>query len=523
MIAIAITFAAPTVRAETLPPNFIDTTEIEGLRAPVAVRFSPTGEVFIAEKAGLLKRFAPLPSPGPGTVILDIRAKVASFQDRGLLSFALDPGFPLVPYVYVLYTYDAPPGQIAPIWNDTCGQAGQPSATNPGGGCVASGRLARFTLMSGALVDETVLIANAWYQQYGSHSVGDVVFGPDGMLYVSAGEGSNFYVPDDGNAQMISTRDPDPTDPIDLGGAFRSLDLLTPGDPVGLSGSVLRLDPSTGDAAPQNPLPGEAARIIAFGLRNPFRMTFRPGTPELWIADPGFVTAEEIDRIADVGDSVVENFGWPCVEGDVPQTAFATKPICDQLINGTLPAGTPGVLRAPFHVYHHGAAPGRDELVDPCYAGNASAITSVAFYRGTTYPARLHDALFFGDHSIECIYAMLPDANGVPDPTRIEVFARGLDLPVTIEPGLDGDLYYVSLRGSLHSLRYRLPSDPNASPALTEASATPGSPEPEPEPQPEPEPENDGGCSTTGGGASLWPLLLALAMLRIRGRIFLLT
>lgn len=505
------------VRAETLLPNFVDTTEIAGLRAPVTVRFAPTGEVFIAEKAGLLKRFAPLPSPGPATVLLDLRAQVASFQDRGLLSFALDPGFPLVPYVYVLYTYDAPPGQIAPVWNDTCGQPGQPPATTPGGGCVASGRLARFTLRSGALVDETVLIANAWYQQYGSHSVGDVVFGPDGMLYVSAGEGSSFYMPDDGSAQMISTRDPDPSDPLDLGGAFRAQDLLTPGDPVGLSGSVLRLDPSTGDAAPLNPLSGEAARIIAFGLRNPFRMTFRPGTPELWIADPGFVTAEEINRITDVTDAVVENFGWPCLEGDIEQYAFSSKPICEQLIGGTLPAGTPGVLSAPFHVYHHGQAPGRDELVDPCSAGNASAITGVAFYRGASYPARLRGALFFADHSIECMYAMLPDANGVPDPARVEVFARGLDLPVSIEPGIDGDLYYVSLRGSLHSLRYRLPSDPSAA-AGTDV-LVPGEPEPEPDTEPE---KRSGGCSSTRA-PGVWPILLLLVIIRIRGRFFLLT
>jgi uncharacterized protein (TIGR03382 family) len=513
VIACVLALAAPMARAKTLPPSFVDTTEISGLVEPTAVRFSPTGEVFIAEKAGVLKRFAPLPDPGPGTVVLDLRGKTLDYHDRGLLSFALDPGFPLVPYVYVLYTYDGPPGQPAPVWRDSCGFNGQPSPTDPGGGCVASGRLSRYTMRSGAFVDERVLIANAWYQQYGAHSVGDLAFGRDGMLYVSAGEGAHFFEIDDGSAQMVSTQYPDPTDPIDLGGSFRSQDLLTPGDPTGLSGSVLRLDPATGAAAPLNPLPGDAARIIAFGLRNPFRIAFRPGTDELWIADPGYSLVEEIDRIADVTDAVVENFGWPCFEGDVTMPAFASKPLCDQLIHGTLPAGTPGVLSAPVHVYRHGEAPGGDELVDPCYAGGHSAVVGLAFYRGTRYPARLRDALFFGDFPIGCVYAMLPDAAGVPDPSRIEVFARGVDQAVAFESGIDGDLYYVSLGGSLHHLEYRVPSDPNRAPAWAASTD---------EAVAEPAPPSAGGCSSTSGAGG-WPFLLVLAILRIRRRIFLLT
>ena len=69
---------------------------------------------------------------------------------------------------------------------------------------------------------------------------------------------------------------------------------------------------------PDNPLAGSsdlnARRIIAYGVRNPFRLTIRPGTNEVWLGDVGWNNWEEINRIADPLGSV-ENFGWPCYEG----------------------------------------------------------------------------------------------------------------------------------------------------------------------------------------------------------------
>ncbi len=86
------------------------------------------------------------------------------------------------------------------------------------------------------------------------------------------------------------------------------------------------MDPATGAALPDNPLFGSpdanARRIIAYGLRNPFRFTFRPGTSELWIGDVGWNIYEEVNRILDPTDAVVENFGWPCYEGNPKQTGY---------------------------------------------------------------------------------------------------------------------------------------------------------------------------------------------------------
>jgi len=146
VLPILLVLALPVVAYgdPILLPGFEDVPVIEGLSEPVAVRFAATGEVFVAEKAGTVKLFSPLPNPGPGVVVLDIRDQVMDYQDRGLLGLALHPSYPDVPFVYVLYTYDAPPGFTAPVWNDHCD-----NPTGIGGGCVVSGRLVRYTMASG--------------------------------------------------------------------------------------------------------------------------------------------------------------------------------------------------------------------------------------------------------------------------------------------------------------------------------------------------------------------------------------
>jgi hypothetical protein len=141
------------------------------------------------------------------------------------------------------------------------------------------------------------------------------------------------------------------------GGALRSQDLRTSGDPVSLDGAILRLDPNTGAGIPDNPLASSsdpnARRIIAEGLRNPFRMTFRPGTNELWVGDVGWDTWEEIDRITN--PKTFTNFGWPCYEGDnkgsAPQPGYdsANLKICEDLY------AQPGAVTAPYVAYTHNA------------------------------------------------------------------------------------------------------------------------------------------------------------------------
>ena len=100
---------------------------------------------------------------------------------------ALDPGFTSGrPYLYALYTYDAAIGGTAPRWNDICPDP--PGAERDG--CVVSGRLSKI-LPDGS---EQPLITDEWCQQYSSHSVGDLKFGPDGALYVTARRRRELHV-----------------------------------------------------------------------------------------------------------------------------------------------------------------------------------------------------------------------------------------------------------------------------------------------------------------------------------------
>ncbi len=75
------------------------------------------------------------------------------------------------------------------------------------------------------------------------------------------------------------------------------------------------MNPDTGAAFSGNPGGAGDDRIVAYGLRNPFRFTVRPGTNELWIGDVGWAAWEEIDRHQNP-TAQVRNFGWPCYEGN---------------------------------------------------------------------------------------------------------------------------------------------------------------------------------------------------------------
>ena len=116
---------------------------------------------------------------------------------------------------------------------------------------------------------------------------------------------------------------------------------------------MIRVDPTTGAGLPNNPLAGSsdpnARRIVAYGLRNPFRFTFRPGTSEIWLGDVGWNDWEEIDRIVSPDGRTSTNFGWPCYEGIDRQPGYdaANLNICENLY------AAPNVDTKPYFAYHH--------------------------------------------------------------------------------------------------------------------------------------------------------------------------
>ena len=151
-----------------------------------------------------------------------------------MLGIALDPSFPTRSVIYALYTYDAPIGGTAPVYNDAC-------ADPTGAGCKVSGRLSRI-LPDGS---EQVMIED-WCQQYPSHSIGSLAFGPDGQLYASGGDGASFNWVDYGQGGGILTAAPTPERGWGAAQPRHAHDFDLTADPVTLDGTVIRIDPNTG-------------------------------------------------------------------------------------------------------------------------------------------------------------------------------------------------------------------------------------------------------------------------------------
>jgi glucose/arabinose dehydrogenase len=475
---------AQPAAAATLPAGFQESVVFSGLSNPTVVRFAPDGRVFVAEKRGVIKVFDSLTDTTP-TTFADLNVNVYNFWDRGLLGMALAPNFPSDPYVYILYTYDHQLGSAAPAprWG-TAGVYSDPCPTPPGptgsGGCVVSGRLSRLQASGNTMTGSEQVLVEDWCQQYPSHSIGAVEFGADGSLYASGGDGASFEYVDYGQTGSPLNPCGDPpggvgatlAPPTAEGGALRSQDLRTAGDPGTLDGTIIRVNPATGAGLPDNPLASSsdanARRIIANGLRNPFRFTHRPGTSELWLGDVGWGAWEEINRITDPLGAV-ENFGWPCYEGPERLGSYdATNlNICENLY------GQPGAVTAPYHAYRHA-----DKVVanETCPVGSSSiAGLQFEFASGGSYPAEYQDALFFADYSRDCIWAMPKGANGHPAPGLVRTFVAGAANPVNLETGPGGDLFYVDFDGgTIRRIRYFSSNQPPT--AVARATPTVGNP-----------------------------------------------
>jgi hypothetical protein len=460
LLGVSIGLLSPATAHAALPSGFQETVVFDGLKDPTNVRFVSDGRIFVSEKSGLVKVFDNLNDATP-TVFADLSTDVYNYWDRGLLGMALDPQFTSGrPYIYLLYTYDAAPGGSAPRWG-TPGVLDDPCPTPPGpttAGCIATGRLVRLTANGNTVVpnSQRVLITD-WCQQYPSHSVGTLAFGADGALYASGGDGASFVFVDYGTDGTPVNPCGDPpggvgvplSPPSAEGGALRSQDLRTPSDPTGLDGAVIRIDPETGSAMPDNPLAfssdPNARRIIAHGFRNPFRFTFRPGTNDLWLGDVGWGDWEEINHLGPL--SSVGNFGWPCYEGVGRQSGYdsADLSMCENLY------ASAGTVTSPYFTYAHSArvVPG-----ETCPTGGSS-ITGVSFYDGGNYPASYNGALFFADYTRRCIWVMFPGTNGLPDPSRISTFQSDAAGPVDLQIGPGGDIFYSDLNsGTIRRFRF---------------------------------------------------------------------
>lgn|GEM_PF-562851 len=483
LAALAGLLAQPSLAAAEpqLPPHFQDEVVFEGIEQPVNFRFAPDGRVFVATKPGEILVYEDLEDTAP-TVFADLRGDVYDHGDRGLLGIELDPKFESGrPYIYALYTWDH---VLTEPWNPedprygTPGVSGDPNcpSQNSSGSCLVSGRLVRLEespVNPNQAVEESGRpkekeLLQGWCQQFDSHSIGELRFGPEEALYVSGGDGASYEsIPDYG--QLGTPPNPCGDAPTAAGvapseaqrhgargGALRSQNLEL------LNGAILRVDPDTGDAFPGNPLAGNASanaeRTVAKGFRNPFRFTFDPVTGEIYTGNVGSSEIEEIDRFQ-APPSSLYNSGWPCYEGIQHQFQFKTLGLdtCTALYKAE-EEGHPQTSE-PFFTYSH-----KQTVVpeDECPTESGSAISGISFYRGGNYPEKYEGALFFADAVRGCFWVMYEGDDGRPDPSTTERFLRESNVypGVKIAEGPDGYLYYADLlgenfgEGSIHRIGF---------------------------------------------------------------------
>jgi glucose/arabinose dehydrogenase len=249
--------------SQTETPGLTLRRVVTGLRSPVWVTSPPgdTHRLFVVEQEGrirIVKDGQLLPTP-----FLDLRDRVRSGGERGLLSVAFHPDYARNGRLFVDFTDRNGDTRI-----DRFQVTRDPDRADP-----ASGTRLLFIR-----------------QPYANHNGGLVMFGLDRMLYVGMGDGGSGGDPH-GNGQNLGSR----------------------------LGKLLRLDVDHGDpyAVPgDNPFAhrtGAAPEIWAFGLRNPWRYSFDPPSGLLYIADVGQNKWEEIDAVP--ARSAGLNFGWNRMEG----------------------------------------------------------------------------------------------------------------------------------------------------------------------------------------------------------------
>jgi glucose/arabinose dehydrogenase len=369
VLLLCVATPRPT-RAGDPAPGFVDTPYVTGLSNPTAVAFLPDGRLLITEKGG---------TGGPGTAALKLfdgtgtttllTLPVCTDAEMGLLGVAVAPDFARTGFVY-LYRSEAGVGGC----ETPTGRFNQVVRGTMADGSVDAGSLT--VLLDGIRTDN------------GNHDGGVLRIGPDQKLYVGVGDtglGDNQGGPG-------SSSNPYAQDLSSLNGKILRLNL---------DGSVPADNPFVGTA-------GARGEVWAYGLRNPFRMSFDGRTGTLWIGDVGDLTVEEIDLGVAGG-----NYGWPHCEGTLPSG-------CEQ----------PGYIDPIFTYPHSGAG-----SLGTCLIGGAFA--------GAAFGALAGDYVF-GDCTSSLVYHVTPNAarDGLAGPPTVT--SRNAGVPADFVTGPDGAIYYVA-------------------------------------------------------------------------------
>jgi glucose/arabinose dehydrogenase len=293
-----------------------------GLSSPLFVGNAGdnSDRLFIVERAGVIRVLQP--GGATPTTFLDIRARIVSGGERGLLGLAFHPQYASNGRFFVFYT-----------------------RTGDGALVIAEYRVSSDPNV--ADLAETVLLTIP-HPSNTNHNGGMLAFGSDGFLYVGVGDGGAGNDPPN-NAQNINV----------------------------LLGKILRIDVDAGQpyAVPaDNPFGNE---IWAYGLRNPWRMSFDSVTGDLYIGDVGQGEWEEIDFIP-AGSAGGQNYGWDYREG--------------------------------AHDYEGGGPAGMiDPIAEYSHAEGRCSVTGGYVYRGAM--SEWHGIYLYGDYCTGFIWGLI-NVNG---------------------------------------------------------------------------------------------------------------
>ena len=331
-------------------------------QSPIGLVTRPgeTNQLFVMERAGRIFRIADLAHP-VAEVFLDIRSKVSTLGEGGLLGCAFHPRFAENGLFYVHYTSNTNPPNLPVAFHD---------------------RLARFSTVPGNpdLADpasEHLLIDQP--DETLIHNAGDVHFGPDGYLYTSFGSGvrsSESITMDDVYIGSMIRIDVDRREGNLPPNRFVNPtgDYLVPADNpfIGITSYFGR------------PLDTERLRteVWALGFRNPFRFAFDPADGRLFVGDVGQIRREEINLVVRGGF-----YGWPVFEGTLPYDVNVPVPPDQELI-------------PPIHEYGG--------------SGLRACVIGGIVYRGQDLP-ELSGYYLFADWSRTSLSAVSVNAEGAVD------------------------------------------------------------------------------------------------------------
>jgi glucose/arabinose dehydrogenase len=383
--------------ADSLAKGLVDRL-IGTVPAPIDIAFTPNGRGLVATREGKLRVIRD-GQVQPGA-ILDLSRRICDNGERGLLGVAVDPRFGQNKSVYVFWTFDR---------LGSCGEA--PAAT-------PVNRVTRFRLGTGLNVvkGSAQVIVDNIPSPASNHNSGDLEFGSDGLLYITAGDGGcEIGAPDQCGADNGNSRRLD----IPNGKVLR----------VTRNGDVPPSNPNVGafDArrctAPGGPDAGSGPCLETFasGLRNPFRMDIAPGTSTPRVNDVGQNTWEEIDDIVAGAD-----YGWNFREG-----------FC---ATGSTTDCSPAAYTDPVFAYDR--------------ATDCRSITGAAFVPPGAWAGRFAGDYMFADFTCNSIWRL--------HDTGVQLVAKPLspaDGPValTFGPSPRGEaLYYAEhISGEIHYISPR--------------------------------------------------------------------